>query len=346
MHRPLRKPKFSFNIPLAYLEAVDLFNRGYYSDALPLFRTACEQKDRYADFRYALARCLVMVGDDHSALLELSKALQINPYYIDALLEVAFILARQGQISQARGYFVEALRSFRYGTRDNNGVEEMRERCAQHFEEGLAYCQEGDFEEADESFALACNLKPEETTSLYNDGVLAYAEGDLELARRLMESVIDTDPHFLDAYHILGQIALSQGCEEEAIDLYNQALSVRDDYPDFYAGLGEACLVCGRVEAAIAALEKALSLNPRFSEAYFYIGRAYLAQERYVEAKQAFEELVRQKPRDGLAYLSLGEVLEEIGLSADACVAYERAAACPESMELARRRLAQITPGS
>ncbi len=346
MHRRLRKPKFSFNIPVGYLEAVDLFNRGEYSDALPLFREACEEKSTYADFRYALARCLLMLNDDHGALLELSEALQLNPHYVDALLEVAFILARQGQIPQARGYFVEALRSFRYGTSEAEELEDMREICAQHFEEGLAFCQEGNFEEADESFALACNLKPEDTIAQYNDGVLAYGEGDLDHARQLMESVIEIDPHFLDAYHILGQIALSQGRENEAIDLYRRAIAIRDDYPDFYAGMGEACLVCGHVEEAITALEKALSLNPRFSEAYFYIGRAYLSQERFVEAKQAFEELVRQKPRDGLAYLSLGEVLEEIGHSAEAYVAYERAAACPESMELARRRLAQISSGS
>ena len=178
----------------------------------------------------------------------------------------------------------------------------------------------------------------------YNDGVFAYGEGDLDLARRLMESVIETDPHFLDAYHILGQIDLSQGREQEAIDVYKRALTIRDNYPDFYAGLGEACLVSGRTDEAVSYLEKALSYNPRFAEAYFYLGRAYLVQERLVDAKQAFEELIRHRPQDGLAYLSLGEVLEGLGQPSEAYVAYERAASCPESMELARRRIAELSP--
>jgi tetratricopeptide (TPR) repeat protein len=345
MRRPLRRPKFSFNIPSVYLRAVDLYNRGDYQNALPLFRQACDEKPDYADFLFALARCLVMLHDDHAALLELSETLRLNPYYVDALLEVAFILARQGDTSQARGYFAEALRFFRYGTSDSEKIHERREQCAHYFEEGLAFCQAGNLEQAGEAFSLASNLKPDEITFRYNEGVIAYGEGDLDQARALLESVIEGDPYFLDAYHVLGQIALSQGREEEAIDLYKRALSVRDDYPDSYAGLGEACLVAGRVDEAVSALEKALSYNPRFSEAYFYLGRAYLAQGRLVEAKRALEELVRHRPSDGLAYLSLGEVLENLGQSAEAYVAYERAASCPESMELARRRLAEMSAG-
>lgn len=343
MRRPLRRPKSSFNVPPAYLNAVDLYNRGQPQDALPFFREACEEKSGYADLRFALARCLVALDDDHTALLELSEALQVNPYYVDALLEVAFILARQGHISQSRGYFAEALRFFRYGVSDDEDLQDMRERCAQHFEEGLSLCQEGSLGEADEAFYVASNLKPDEITYQYNEGVFAYGEGDLDRARQLMESVIEADPYSLGAYHILGQIALSQGQEQEAIDLYNRALSIREDYPDFHAGVGEAYLVAGRTAEAVSALEKALSYNPRFSEVYFYLGRAYLAQGRLVEAKQAFDELVRHRPRDGLAYLSLGEVLEELNQSAEAFVAYERAAGCPESMELARQRLAEMS---
>ncbi|HQO34673.1 MAG TPA: tetratricopeptide repeat protein [bacterium] len=342
MHRPIRRPKFSFNIPEDYLEGVDLYNRRHYAEALPKFRSACEQKPRYADLHYAMARCLVMLKDDQAALLELSEALQLNPSYVDCLLEVAFIMARLGDIGQARSYFAEAIRFFRYGASEENPTGDLQESCASHFEKGLQFCQQDNIEAANREFLRACNLKSEEVLNQYNDGVFAYGQGDLELARYLMECVLQADAHLLDAYHLLGQIHLSQGREKEAIEIYRKALSIRDDYPDFYAGLGEACLVSGKPEEALSYLEKAVSFNPRYSEAYFYLGRAYLGQNRLVEAKQAFENLLRHRPQDGLALLSLGEVLEGLGQSAEAYVAYERAAVCPESMELARRRLEEL----
>ena len=94
---------------------------------------------------------------------------------------------------------------------------------------------------------------------------------------------------------------------------------------DSLCALGVALLDQEKVPAAIEALERAVSASPNFWQARTDLARAYRSAGRLEAARAELRAVVAAAPALESAWLAYGDVLVDLGMYADAKVAYERA---------------------
>src|SRR5579862_7601300 len=109
----------------------------------------------------------------------------------------------------------------------------------------------------------------------------------------------------------------------------------------------------GHTDDAIRELAHAISIDPSNSYAYFYLGRAYIARKDYGQAQTFFKRAEIGVASNSLwlgeTYAFEGVCLEQLGKSADAAAAYQKALAASPGNLTARvgvTRLAAFMPAS
>jgi tetratricopeptide (TPR) repeat protein len=132
----------------------------------------------------------------------------------------------------------------------------------QHFEQANSYYEQGDLENAAESFEAALALQPSHLGSLTNLGVVYYQMGRLDEAVTQFETGLQVDRSDAQLHYLLGAARLQQGRLEEAEQSFLQAQSLQRDLPETQYGLGALYKLQGRIDEAIAAFERFLDLGP------------------------------------------------------------------------------------
>ncbi len=109
----------------------------------------------------------------------------------------------------------------------------------------------------------------------------------------------------------------------------------------------------GHVDDAIRELAHAISIDPSNSYAYFYLGRAYIARKDYGQALTFFKRaeigVASNSAWLGETYAFEGVCLEQVGKSADAVAAYQKALGASPGNLTARvgvTRLSAFLPAS
>ena len=132
----------------------------------------------------------------------------------------------------------------------------------QQFEQGNAFYQQGDLDNAAAAFEAALRLQPSHLGSLTNLGVVYYQQGRLEEEATQFETGLTVDRSDAQLHYLLGAARLQQGRLEEAEKSFLQAQSLRPDLPEAAYGLGALYKLQGKTDEAIAAFERFLDLGP------------------------------------------------------------------------------------
>jgi len=103
--------------------------------------------------------------------------------------------------------------------------------------------------------------------------------------------------------------------------------------------IGAALLDQERIEESIALLERVLASAPEFAEARVDLARAYRRAGRTAESRAEVRRVLEKAPRHHRAWLAYGDTLVDLGLYAEARIAFERA----RVTEPARPRVEEAT---
>jgi tetratricopeptide (TPR) repeat protein len=93
-------------------------------------------------------------------------------------------------------------------------------------------------------------------------GKAFYEKGDVENAITNFDKAIKLNPNFTEAYTYRGFAYGQQGAYLLAIDDFDRALQLKPDYADAYLGRGIAYYYQGDLEQAIRQYDKALEIEP------------------------------------------------------------------------------------
>lgn len=86
----------------------DAYARGDYAAAVAELRAAREQAPHFADVQHLLGVCLALIGRPEEALEAFERAVEINPRYVEALVNRAITLQEVGRYDDARVSFEAA----------------------------------------------------------------------------------------------------------------------------------------------------------------------------------------------------------------------------------------------
>jgi tetratricopeptide (TPR) repeat protein len=125
----------------------------------------------------------------------------------------------------------------------------------QHFENGNAYVQAGEYDKAAAEFEAVLAKEPDNVSALSNLGVVYY----------------DLQKH------------------DQAIAQYQKALELAPEDADIHSNLAAAFVQKGQLQAGLAEYQKAVGLDPELAEAHFGLGVTLRGLGRTDEAIKAFE---------------------------------------------------------
>ena len=179
------------------LEAGDAYG------AIHLLREALASGRAFADAHHLLGLALSTVGQHEEAVQQFDRALELNPRYVDALLNRAVTLNELGRYDEAADAFGAAQR---LGGVDHTGFEApVASRLANlHAELGEAYVEAGGARQAIEQYERAAALRPEYFDLRYRLARLRLDTGDAARARAELESLLEARPGLFEARASLG----------------------------------------------------------------------------------------------------------------------------------------------
>ncbi len=137
------------------------------------------------------------------------------------------------------------------------------------FQDGKAYFDEGNFDEAIWSFNNALILNPE-FAEAYNSRGFAYLYlNKFDLAMQDFNKAIELNPEFFEAYLNRGKVYRSKHKYKLAFRDFNKALKLNPEYSEAYIIRANLYAINYEFENALRDCDRAIELNPKDHRAYF-----------------------------------------------------------------------------
>ncbi len=247
-----------------------------------------------------LALTQVKAGNFDQALINLRRALEVDPDLVLTRFQLGEVLREQGKPKEAAEQYRHTLRI------DPNHAEA-------HNALGLILKEQQQTELAMEHFRQALRSDPLSADAHANSGMIFLHQGKLEGASRQFHSALQIEPDSAEAYRSLGVAQAELGRQQEAIGAFQRAIRLKPDYSEAYYNLGLAQAELGRQEEAIEAFSQAIRLKPDYAEAHSSLGVAYGQRGRFQEAVDTFKQAIRSDPDFDEAYSNLGLAHGQLG---------------------------------
>jgi tetratricopeptide (TPR) repeat protein/predicted Ser/Thr protein kinase len=345
----------------AYQEGLHQWTRGSTAGALARFEEAAIVKAGRPEAWVMKGRCLVQLGRPGEATQAYARALQIDPSFGPALLE----LGKATVSGYVQRRLPPAVRvsggTIRFGAPDPEGPQDKALRAAGEanlaqaraargldpvelrFLEGALALGQGRLREAVSALAEYVGKNRWDPAGFSFHAAAAYLSGDLAAAERSLSTAIALQPH-PDRYKARGDVRYALGRHAEAADDYHRA----GNDPSARCSRGLALQALGLHAEAVDEYTRALELRPGFARAYNNRGTAKFKLRDFAGAKKDFEQALEADEFYAEAYHNLGGVLLETDHKAEALRQFDLALARdPDYVEayvhraLAKRRMQQ-----
>lgn len=243
---------------------------------------------------------LMNQGRYHEAVEEFLAALESNPQFLVARINMGRSYMFQGDSNEALEVFEEVLRRDPTSQEVENSV-------------GNIYMERGDLARAEKHFLRAREIEPNDTHVLNSLGILYERQGRWEKSIALYRQVTEVDPDYGEGYNNLGNVMKQQGRLQEAEALYQQAMEADPTFVGSYNNLALIYQERGDLEGAIALYRKALEKAPDHPKVRLNLGSLYYQRGDYKEAVAEFQRALELDPNYPDAHNNLGAVFGQLG---------------------------------
>jgi tetratricopeptide (TPR) repeat protein len=210
---------------------------------------ATELRPKFADLQHRHACALLGQGRRMDARRALERALQINPRYVAAKVELALLDARDGLVGEA----VSALKSLAEDA-------PIQDRGA--FLQGVKRLEHADWEGADAFLRRGFQMPdPElqERIARYHEHMRA---GDCERALAAIEEVVQQHDAYPDLHYLMGTAELRMGLADDALASLGRALELHPEFHDARVRFAQALEAVARIPEAVEQAQWVLEAEP------------------------------------------------------------------------------------
>jgi tetratricopeptide (TPR) repeat protein len=231
-------------------------NFGEFLDAIGDLSGAIAQQERVRQLlprepmpNYKIGRALVRQGKTGEAVDYFQQALALRPDFVQALNEMALLLANQQKVADAEPYFERALR------KDPNYSET-------YLNLGMVAQTQGKLEQAMARYEEAARLEPEGPAAFFFQGVNLAAQHRRDEAIQSFGEAVRLKPGFWQASYLLGVELAGKNEVAQAQEQFQSVIRLRPDYARAHLNLGVALAKQGKFEPALEEFNTTLRLNP------------------------------------------------------------------------------------
>jgi tetratricopeptide (TPR) repeat protein len=170
-----------------------------------------------------------------------------------------------------------------------------------HYEQGIKYGIQGEFEAAKAEFEKALKL----------DSLNIIAKGFLQIAEDVLNQKIKSET----GIHLFkGADYANKGNWDEVIEEINKALEINLEYASAYIYRGSAYFGKGLYDRAIADYNTAIEINPELATAFNNRGLAYNNKGLYDQAIDDYNKAIEINPGYAMAFNNRGVAYDNKGL--------------------------------
>jgi tetratricopeptide (TPR) repeat protein len=264
--------------------------------------------------------------DPRKAVEHLRKAVELDPDFTEAKVNLGAALLELGEADEARKAFAEALAQdpksamthFRLGSvlLDRSDLEGARghfetslklnpTHADTHNSLGVVHLRQGDLAGAMAEFQAALRIEPEHPDAHSNVGIASLRQGRKQEGLAELETAIRLNPRHADAHATLGAILAQDGTLDLAIPHFRAAVEADATNAIAQNNLGAALLQKGDIDGAVEHLRLAVKSNPRHADAQSNLGIALLQKGDVGGAIEHLETALRVAPdhRNAQTYL-------------------------------------------
>ena len=236
------------------------------------------------------------IGRLDEAVVELKKALSINPHFEEAHNNLGIAYYRQGLIRDAIDEYKKTL--------------EINPDFAEaHYNLGVAYAGKGMMDEAISEYKKVLAIKPNYAKARNNLGAAYLRKGMMDEAVSEYKKALAIKPDYAKAYYNLGFAYLKKGMMDEAVSEYKKALAIKPDFVMVRNSLGNIYRRKGELGKAISEYKRAIAINPDYAKAHHNLAYAYYSKGDYALAKLSCDKARR------LGYKVSPELLKALNLN-------------------------------
>ncbi len=204
-----------------------------------------------------------------------------------------------------------------------------------HYNLGIAYTNEDEYERAVAAFQHAIRLNPKFAEAYYSLGMAYEALENYADAMRALQTALRLNPKLPDIQLNLGLLLSKAGQHQEAVKML-RTVRVGKDSLNYFCTIGTVALKSdSTTQDALEAFEHALRLKPDSLSLYQLLGDAYRKAKRYADAVRAYEQILAKDPTNDSVIYALGITY---------VLARQRAAAFKQHEKLERLRSPLATP--
>ena len=288
-----------------------------------VFKEVLQKSPNYAPAHLRLGIIYGMTGRRKSAMASYNKALEINPYEIDALVNIVKSYVKGKSFANALSICKAHIQMVKDVPTAAARVDDLS---------GKIYAAKGEMEKAKQHFVKAIENDPYLMSSHLALTDIYYKEENVGQVITHYENTLNENPKFLPGYMILGSIYERQDQPEkaeiiyrkvleiekdfapaannlafnlaergvnieEALQLAEQAKEKRPDDPFVLDTLGWICYLLGHHGQAIAHLEKSVSLMPDNPSFNYHLGKAYYKSKQHDKARAHLSKVLELAPK-------------------------------------------------
>jgi Tfp pilus assembly protein PilF len=193
---------------------------------------------------------LESAGQIAESIAEHERALEINPWLVQAHINLISLYGRTAQLEKADQHYRAAIAI-------NPDLADI------HYNYGVLLVGQERYSEAARAFQQCLQLNPYYAEAHHNYAVLIEREGKLDEAAKHYRKAIENKPGYRSAHFHLGRILVNQDKLAEAIEHFHQTLTpppgLEDgDTPRFMYALGATYVRAGEKQKGIQYLREAL----------------------------------------------------------------------------------------
>ncbi len=201
--------------------AIDKRKNGDIQGAIDDYTKAIEIDPKYVDAYNNRGNARSTLGDKQGAIADYNKAIELNPTYARAYSNRGLARADLGDKQAAIVDY-------------NKAIELDPNYALAYYNRANARDDLGDKQGAIVDYTKSIELDPSYVDSYYNRGVVRFALGDKQGAKADYTKAIEIDPKYVSAYYNRGNILDDLGNKQAAFEDYNKAIELKPDHANAY----------------------------------------------------------------------------------------------------------------
>ncbi|MBI9033910.1 MAG: tetratricopeptide repeat protein [Bacteroidales bacterium] len=271
------------------------FKTNDFTQAIECFNVVIQNKQKPIEAYYLRGIVKYYLDDLNGAKLDLTKAIELHPYYAKAF--------------QYRAVVYDRLKEYSKSLADYNMASELDPYNSElYMNRGVLKSHTGDFTGAIDDYTKAISLNNRFELAYINRALVWQRIDSLSLALADCDQVIRFNSYSFDAFLKRGAINSELKNYDDALKDFNYAIRLDDKKPLTYFQRAILHLERKDTLAALNDYNKVLELDPRNAITYFNRGILYSMTEQYDKAIDDYTTLSLINPKNVFSWYYRGTV--------------------------------------